>query len=168
MAAQTGSSWPLYLSRFFPFFLPLPNPLRPYQSEPSKPVLLNRPSGLTRPLACVWSVDKKFSEKWRSLVAGKYWLPCKYEFLKLSSSYPFSTALWKIDALFARRHSCYAQTFRFARRQRLFVVCLFHIIGSAEALPILCVRCARWERERERDTERERERKTEVTSPLSR
>ena len=31
------------------------------------------------------------------------------------------------------------------------------IIGSAEALPILCVRCARWERERERDTERERE-----------
>ena len=32
------------------------------------------------------------------------------------------------------------------------------IIGSAEALPILCVRCARWERERERDTERERER----------
>ena len=35
------------------------------------------------------------------------------------------------------------------------------IIGSAEALPILCVRCARWERERERDTERERERKRE-------
>ena len=37
------------------------------------------------------------------------------------------------------------------------------IIGSAEALPILCVRCARWERERERerDTERERERERE-------
>ena len=32
------------------------------------------------------------------------------------------------------------------------------IIGSAEALPILCVRYFRWERERERDTERERER----------
>ena len=34
------------------------------------------------------------------------------------------------------------------------------IIGSAEALPILCVRYIRWERERERerDTERERER----------
>ena len=31
------------------------------------------------------------------------------------------------------------------------------IIGSAEALPILCVRYIRWERERERDTERERE-----------
>ena len=38
------------------------------------------------------------------------------------------------------------------------------IIGSAEALPILCVRYFRWERER--DTERERE--TEVTSPFSR
>ena len=34
------------------------------------------------------------------------------------------------------------------------------IIGSAEALPILCVRCARWEREiqREKESERERER----------
>ena len=42
-----------------------------------------------------------------------------------------------------------------------------HIIGSAEALPLLCVRFFRWERERERDTERERERETEVTSPLS-
>ena len=44
------------------------------------------------------------------------------------------------------------------------------IIGSAEALPILCVRYFRWERERdtERERERERERKTEVTSPLSR
>ena len=31
------------------------------------------------------------------------------------------------------------------------------IIGSAEALPILCVRYIRCERERERDTERERE-----------
>ena len=31
------------------------------------------------------------------------------------------------------------------------------IIGSAEALPILCVRYIRWERERERDTEREKE-----------
>ena len=37
----------------------------------------------------------------------------------------------------------------------------FNIIGSAEALPILCVRCClvrERERERERDTERERER----------
>ena len=33
------------------------------------------------------------------------------------------------------------------------------IIGSAEALPILCVRCARWKRERERERERYRERK---------
>ena len=32
------------------------------------------------------------------------------------------------------------------------------IIGSAEALPILCVRYIRWERERERETQRERER----------
>ena len=32
------------------------------------------------------------------------------------------------------------------------------IIGSAEALPILCVRYFRWEREREKDTERDRER----------
>ena len=40
------------------------------------------------------------------------------------------------------------------------------IIGSAEALPIsVCVRCARWERERERGGG---ERQTEVTSPLSR
>ena len=31
------------------------------------------------------------------------------------------------------------------------------IIGSAEALPILCVRYARWERERYRERERERE-----------
>ena len=38
------------------------------------------------------------------------------------------------------------------------------IIGSAEALPILCVRYIQWERE----LQRERERKTEVTSPLSR
>ena len=30
------------------------------------------------------------------------------------------------------------------------------IIGSAEALPVLCVRYFRWERERERDTERDR------------
>ena len=30
------------------------------------------------------------------------------------------------------------------------------IIGSVEALPILCVRYFRWERERERDTDRER------------
>ena len=42
------------------------------------------------------------------------------------------------------------------------------IIGSAEALPILCVRYIWWERERYRERERERERKTEVTSPLSR
>ena len=28
---------------------------------------------------------------------------------------------------------------------------VYSIIGSAEALPILCVRCARWERERERE-----------------
>ena len=34
-----------------------------------------------------------------------------------------------------------------------------YIIGSAEALPILCVRYFRWERERERDTDRERERR---------
>ena len=34
----------------------------------------------------------------------------------------------------------------------------FFIIGSAEALPILCVRYFRWERERERDTDRERDR----------
>ena len=47
---------------------------------------------------------------------------------------------------------------------------LTHNIGSASALPILCVRYIRWEREREREREiqRERERKTEVTSPLSR
>ena len=32
------------------------------------------------------------------------------------------------------------------------------IIGSAEALPILCMRCARWEREIQRERERERER----------
>ena len=42
------------------------------------------------------------------------------------------------------------------------------IIGSAEALPILCVRYIRWEREREREIYRERERETEVTSPFSR
>ena len=35
------------------------------------------------------------------------------------------------------------------------------IIGSAEALPILCVRCARWERERERERERDTERERE-------
>ena len=42
----------------------------------------------------------------------------------------------------------------------VFRTAQMHNIGSAEALPILCVRCARWERERERerDTERERER----------
>ena len=32
------------------------------------------------------------------------------------------------------------------------------IIGSTEALPILCLRCARWERVTERERERERER----------
>ena len=44
------------------------------------------------------------------------------------------------------------------------------IIGSAEALPILCVRYFRCERERyrERERDRERERETEVTSPFSR
>ena len=36
------------------------------------------------------------------------------------------------------------------------------IIGSAEALPILCVRCARWERERERERYRERERERDT------
>ena len=35
------------------------------------------------------------------------------------------------------------------------------IIGSAEALPILCVRCARWEREIQRKIKRERERERE-------
>ena len=50
--------------------------------------------------------------------------------------------------------------FQMARAARRVII----IIGSAEALPILCVRYFRWERER--DTERERE--TEVTSPLSR
>ena len=47
-------------------------------------------------------------------VAGKYRVPCKFEFLKFVSSYPFPTALYKSDARFARfagRHSCYAQTF---------------------------------------------------------
>ena len=36
-----------------------------------------------------------------------------------------------------------------------FQYSLVLIIGSAEALPILCVRYFRWERERERDTERD-------------
>ena len=36
------------------------------------------------------------------------------------------------------------------------------IIGSAEALPILCVRCARCERERERERERDTEREREI------
>ena len=45
------------------------------------------------------------------------------------------------------------------------------IIGSADVLPILCVRCAPWEREREREREKEgiqrgRERQMDVTSPL--
>ena len=40
----------------------------------------------------------------------------------------------------------------------LFDACLFCIIGSAEALPILCVRYFRWEREREKDTDRQTER----------
>ena len=39
------------------------------------------------------------------------------------------------------------------------------IIGSAEALPILCVRCARWERER--DTERDGSDVTIVTLKLA-
>ena len=33
----------------------------------------------------------------------------------------------------------------------------WYIIGRAEALPILCVRCVRWERERERERYRERD-----------
>ena len=37
--------------------------------------------------------------------------------------------------------------------------CNYLIIGSAEALPILCVRYIRWEREREIQRERERERR---------
>ena len=44
-------------------------------------------------------------------VAGKYRVPCKFEFLKFASPYPFPTALYKSDARFAGRHSCYAQTF---------------------------------------------------------
>ena len=57
------------------------------------------------------------------------------------------------------------------KRQRTNFTAPGCIIGSAEALPILCVRCSRWERkkesriqrerERERDTERERERERE-------
>ena len=52
---------------------------------------------------------------------------------------------------------------------------LSFIIGSAEALPLLCVSCALWEREREREREiqrererereKERESEMEVTSP---
>ena len=38
------------------------------------------------------------------------------------------------------------------------------IIGSAEALPILCVRCARWEREIQRERERERRKWRHVSS----
>ena len=41
----------------------------------------------------------------------------------------------------------------------LFPIVFSIIIGSAEALPILCVRYFRWERERERYRERERERR---------
>ena len=44
--------------------------------------------------------------------------------------------------------------------QYLFLFYLLYI-GSTEALPILCVRCARWERERERERERESERERE-------
>ena len=44
--------------------------------------------------------------------------------------------------------------------KRLALQTRFYIIGSAEALPILCVRYARWERER--DTEKEREREREI------
>ena len=43
-------------------------------------------------------------------------------------------------------------------KKRAFESEWFPIIGSASALPILCVRCARWERERERERERDRER----------
>ena len=37
-------------------------------------------------------------------VAGKYRVPCSFEFLKFASSYPFPTALYKSDARFAGRH----------------------------------------------------------------
>ena len=43
-------------------------------------------------------------------------------------------------------------------RSRSFAIFSVRIIGSAEALPILCVRYIRWERERYRERERERER----------
>ena len=41
------------------------------------------------------------------------------------------------------------------------------VIGSASALPILCVRCAQWERERYRERERERERERRKWRHLS-
>ena len=45
-----------------------------------------------------------------------------------------------------------------ATSARLLSASFFYIIGSAEALPILCVRYFRWERERDTDRERETER----------
>ena len=70
---------------------------------------------------------------------------------------------WKESA----HHSCILDHYMFYNIQPYIYQSVHQqcIIGSGEALPILCVRYARWERERERererDTERERERERE-------
>ena len=53
----------------------------------------------------------------------------------------------------------YSSVFPYTLRVHRKTVRFAFIIGSAEALPILCVRCARWERERERERDTERERR---------
>ena len=68
-----------------------------------------------------------------------------------------SVSLW----WFWNNHALTPEQTAFLNRQFVLagVEWVEHIIGSAEALPILCVRYFRWEREREIQRERERERR---------
>ena len=73
------------------------------------------------------------------------------------------TSLWKFGSAPCERLAIPTQSNLPSSSPLLlfFFFACFLIIGSAEALPILCVRYFRWERERERYRERERERERE-------
>ena len=81
------------------------------------------------------------------------------------TGFPFEFQSWTFTIGFYEKKSIKSELMIFEcsfplKQKKLFLPPI--IIGSAEALPILCMRCVRWERERERERERDTEREREI------
>ena len=112
--------------------------------------LLGKGHELTFAVALLKKWNQKFSSRHsmdnqRSRVNDKLKVTVKHSFWSLFVNGKLCTRKdWKLAACIQLQNDT------------AIIQCHINIIGSAEALPILCVRCVRWERERYRERERER------------